>query len=263
MSEPLYSATAEGYDALFARATRLFIPTLLQAARIASGHHVLDVATGTGAAAQAAAAIVGPSGSVIGGDISPNMLNVARRNLKGTAIGLELLDGHALPHSDGRFDAVICQLGLMFFDDQALGLSEFRRVLRSGGWTAVSVTPTPERSLFGRIGAVIGRHVPAKAELLNRFFSIPDAACLNNLLTCAGFREVHVRSESREIAFASFDDYFRGIENGAGLSGQEYVRLPQDLRQIVCEEVRQSLPQPAPGESLVINMGVLIGSGRK
>ena len=33
MSEPLYSTTSEGYDALFARVTRLFIPALLQAAR--------------------------------------------------------------------------------------------------------------------------------------------------------------------------------------------------------------------------------------
>jgi hypothetical protein len=39
--------------------------------------------------------------------------------------------------------------------------------------------------------------------------------------------------------------------------------MPQELRQIVREEVRQTLPQPAPGEPLVINMGVLIGSGRK
>jgi ubiquinone/menaquinone biosynthesis C-methylase UbiE len=196
MSEPLYSTTADGYDALFARVTRLFIPALLQAAGITSGHHVLDVATGTGAAAQAAAAVVGPEGSVIGGDISHSMLNVARRNLQRTGIGLELLDGHALPYADGRFDAVICQLGLMFFDDQALGLSEFRRVLRVGGWTAVSVTPTPERSLFGRIGAVIGRHVPAKAELFNRFFSIPDAPCLDDLLTGADFETLMFRAKA-------------------------------------------------------------------
>jgi ubiquinone/menaquinone biosynthesis C-methylase UbiE len=79
------------------------------------------------------------------------MLNVARRNRQGAGIGLELLDGRALPYADGWFDTVICQLGLMFFDDQVLGLSEFRRVLRIGGWTVVSVTPTPERSLFGRV----------------------------------------------------------------------------------------------------------------
>jgi SAM-dependent methyltransferase len=166
-------------------------------------------------------------------------------------------------HHGRQFDAVACQLGLAFFDDQALGLSEFRRVLRFGGWTAVSVTPTPERSLFGRIGLAIGRHVPAKAELFNRFFSIPSGERLGGLLAGAGFRDVQVQSESREIAFASFDDYFRGTEEGAGLSGEEYVRLPQELRRIVREEVRQSLPQPGPGEPLVISMGVLIGSGRK
>jgi ubiquinone/menaquinone biosynthesis C-methylase UbiE len=263
MSEPLYSTTSDGYDALFGRVTRLFIPALLQAARIVPGHDVLDVATGTGAAAQVAAAIVGPAGSVIGGDISPSMLNVARRNLQGTGIGLALFDGHALPYGDAQFDAVTCQLGIMFFDDQALGLSEFRRVLRFGGWTAVSVTPTPERSLFGRIGLAIGRHVPAKAELFSRFFSIPSGERLGGLFAGAGFRDVQVQSESREIAFASFDDYFRGTDEGAGLSGQEYVRLPQELRPIVREEVRQSLPQPGPGEPLVISMGVLIGSGRK
>ena len=263
MSEPLFSTAAEGYDAAFAPVTRLFIPALLRAARIESGHHVLDVATGTGAAAEAAAAIVGPSGSVIGGDISPSMLDVARRNLKGTGIALELLDGQALRYGDGRFDAVICQLGLMFFDDQALGLSEFRRVLRPGGWAAASVTPAPERSLFGRVGAVIGRLVPDKAALLGRFFSIPDAACFGGLLARAGFREIQVQSESREIAFASFDDYFKGIEEGAGLSGQEYVRLPREQQQAVREEVRRTLPQPAPGGPLVITFDILIGCGRK
>ncbi len=129
MAEPIYAGAVEGYDELFARATQLFIPTLLRAARITPEHSVLDVGTGTGAAARAAMDIVGPSGSVIGGDISPTMLGAARRNLKGLPITLEILDGQALPFPDGRFDALICQLGLMFFTDPARGLSEFYRVL--------------------------------------------------------------------------------------------------------------------------------------
>jgi ubiquinone/menaquinone biosynthesis C-methylase UbiE len=51
-----------------------------------------------------------------------------------------MLDGQALPYPDNSLDAVICQLGLMFFTDPARGLSEFYRVLRNGGWAAVSVT---------------------------------------------------------------------------------------------------------------------------
>jgi ubiquinone/menaquinone biosynthesis C-methylase UbiE len=53
------------------------------------------------------------------------MLEAARRNLTGFPITLEILDGQALPYPDNRFDAVICQLGLMFFTDPARGLPEF------------------------------------------------------------------------------------------------------------------------------------------
>lgn len=263
MAEPIYAGAAEGYDELFARATRLFIPALLRAARIAPGHSVLDVGTGTGAAARAAVGLVGPSGSVIGGDISPTMLEAARRNLKGLPIMLEILDGQALPFPDGRFDAVICQLGLMFFTDPARGLSEFNRVLRKGGWAAVSVTTTPERSLFGRIGAVIARHVPERAEKLNRFFAIPDAGRLRSLISGAGFNEVDVQNESRAIEFASFGTYFSGIEKGATLSGQEFVQLSPDLRHRIRDEVRKGLGVTEDDQRLVINMEVLIGSGRR
>src|SRR5262249_8700695 len=131
--------------------------------------------------------VVGASGSVIAGDISPAMLEVARRNLKELSVILKILDGQALPFGDSCFDAVICQLGLMFFTDPARGLSEFYRVLRKGGRVAVSVSTTPERSLFGRVGAVIARHAPESADKLNRFFSIPSPERLRSLICGAGF----------------------------------------------------------------------------
>ncbi|ESX77871.1 MULTISPECIES: hypothetical protein [unclassified Mesorhizobium] len=151
----------------------------------------------------------------------------------------------------------------MFFSDQLGALSEFRRVLRPNGWTAVSVTTTPERSLFARIGAVIARYAPEKAEKLNRFFSIPDATCLHSLLHRAGFRKIDVQLETWPIKFSSFDDYFSGIAKGATLSGQEYVQLPPDMKHIVREEVWRGLASPSPGEPLTIEMDVLIGSGSR
>lgn len=263
MSEPLYASGAAGYDQLFARVTHSFIPALLGAARIAAGHRVLDVATGTGAAAEAAAELVGPTGEVIAGDISSTMLDAAHRNIKNSAIKLELFDGHALPYPQDRFDRVICQMGLMFFDDPARGLAEFHRVLAPDGLTAVSVNSTPERSLFTRIGTVIGRYVPSKAEQLNRYASIRTVERLSMLLHGAGFAVVEVHSERRSFSFASFDDYFSGTEVGAGISGQEYVKLPEDLRRAVRDEVRQSFPDGAGGKPFAIEMEVLVGSGRK
>ena len=96
-----------------------------------------------------------------------------------------------------------CQLGLMFFSDPARGLSEFRRVLRDGGSTAVSVSSAPERTLFGRVGAVIARHAPERAEKLNRFFSLKEPERLRSLLKGAGFHDVHVESESQTIEFGA------------------------------------------------------------
>jgi ubiquinone/menaquinone biosynthesis C-methylase UbiE len=254
---------AAGYDALFAHVTRSFLPALLGAAQIAAGHRVLDVATGTGLAAEAVARLVGASGEVIAGDISSAMLDVAKRNLMDMRVRLERFDGHALPFPERCFDRVICQLGLAFFDDPARGLAEFNRVLVPGGRTAVSVNSTPERSLFTRIGTVIAQHVPSKAERLNRYASIRTAERLSVLLRGAGFAEVVVRSELRSFSFASFEDYFAGIEVGAGIVGQEYVKLPPELQSIIRDDVRRSFPGGVSGKPFVVEMEVLIGSGRK
>jgi ubiquinone/menaquinone biosynthesis C-methylase UbiE len=263
MGESLYYyGGAAGYDDAFAHVTGLFVPAVLAAARLAPGQQVLDVATGTGEAAQAAAAIVGPSGTVVAGDISPAMLDIARCKLNAVPVTFERFDAHALPYPDGRFDAVICQLGLMLFADPACALAEFHRVLRAGGRVAASVTTTPERTLYMRIGATIARHVPSKADMFNRNFNIPDPDHLHTLLADAGFRDIRVESECNELRFASFDDYFSGIENGATLSGQEYVRLPETLRRAVREDVRRDLHVNG-SEGLTVKMEVLVGSGQR
>ena len=263
MTETLYVGGASGYDQMFARVTQAFIPVLLDAARISSGQHILDVATGTGAAAKAARDLVGAGGEVSAGDISSTMLDVARRNPENGGIKFEQFDGHKLPYPDARFDRVICQLGLAFFDDPGRGLAEFRRVLKPSGRAAVIVNSTPERSLFTRIGTVIGQHVPERAEQLNRYSSIRTIERLRDLFTGAAFRDVEVGTETRSFSFASFDDYFAGTEAGAGISGQEYVKLPLETRTAVRETMRRSFPDSGSQRPFVVDMEVLVGAGNK
>src|SRR5688500_18408669 len=117
-----------------------FVPLLLRAARLAPGMRVLDIATGTGSAAEAAAEPVGPSGHVVAADISPAMVGRARARLGARDdLSFAVEDGQALTFADRFFDAVLCNMGLMYFPDPARGLAEFGRVLRPGGRLAVSV----------------------------------------------------------------------------------------------------------------------------
>src|SRR6516162_8022124 len=126
-------AAAE-YDRAFAHVTAYFMPFLLHSAHVAPGMRVLDIATGTGLSAEAALAAVGPNGHVTAADVSPAMAGKARERLgKVPNVSVSVEDGQALSFSGESFDAVLCNLGLMFFPDPMRGLMEFRRVLSSGG----------------------------------------------------------------------------------------------------------------------------------
>ena len=233
---------AAGYDRAFGQVSTYFAPFLLRAAHLAPGMRVLDIATGTGLAAEAALAAVGPTGHVTAADISPAMAEQARRRLGGARNAVVAVeDGQALSFPDESFDAVLCSLALMFFADPARGLAEFCRVLRPGGRAAVSVNTVPERSFATWINLVIGRHVPAMAEAAVRIFSLGDEVRLRSLFEGAGFWDIEIMTEAHCFSVPSFDAYFEPYEQGAGLPGQAFVRLPEEVRRAVREEVRRDL----------------------
>ena len=112
MAELQFDDAAAGYDSLTGPVSRHFIPFLLRAARIGVGMRVLDVATGTGLAAEAALAAVGLSGSVVAADISRPMVGRARDRLGGAPNAIvSVEDGQSLTFADESFDAVLCSLG--------------------------------------------------------------------------------------------------------------------------------------------------------
>jgi ubiquinone/menaquinone biosynthesis C-methylase UbiE len=147
----------------------------------------------------------------------PRILEQARQRLAGlTNATFAVEDGQALSIPDNSVDAVLCSMGLMLFPDPALGLSEFRRVLRENGRAAVSVSTTPERSFVARVSTEIARHVPSRAPAAARFFSLGDANHLHRLFAAAGFRAIETATETRRFPFQSFDSWFDPIEKGEG-----------------------------------------------
>ncbi len=118
------------YDAV----TRRF----LREAGLRSGMRVLDVGSGTGEVATAAADLVGPQGSVVGVDVNPGILETARE--RAGAAGLENVefiagDARTLDLGDG-FDALIGRLVLMYMADPAEALKQLAARVRPGGVAA-------------------------------------------------------------------------------------------------------------------------------
>jgi ubiquinone/menaquinone biosynthesis C-methylase UbiE len=254
-------AAAE-YERAFAHVTRYFMPFLLRAAEVTPGMRVLDVATGTGLSAEAALAAVGPTGNVTASDLSPAMVDKARERLgdaPNTSVSVE--DGQALSFIDESFEAVLCNLGLMFFPDPLRGLSEFRRVLRPGRRAAVSVNTVVERSYNHQINIIIGRHAPGLTEAVTRTFALGEATRLQSLFAEAGFVHVETHTQKHTFVLPSFDAYYGPFERGGASTGQALAALPNEIRRSVREEARRYFGDS--GGPIQLETEYRIASGRR
>src|SRR5262249_52242956 len=165
-------------------------PVLLAQAALQPGERVLDVACGTGVATRLAAQHVGATGRVVGLDLNPSMLAVARALpvLPGAAIEWREGSVSALPFAEATFDVALCQQGVQFFPDRALALREMHRVLVAGGRLALAVWRSlPDSSALAVFADLLGRHVSAEAAAIVRApFVLGEAEDLRALVTKAG-----------------------------------------------------------------------------
>jgi ubiquinone/menaquinone biosynthesis C-methylase UbiE len=171
-------------------------PLLVDAARLVAGDRVLDVACGTGVVARAATKRVGPTGRVVGVDLNPGMIAVARSLPATGDAPIQWLERSALDLQleNASFDVVLCQQGLQFFPDKAVALREMRRVLDQGGRLALSVWDSNSLGLYtGAVYAAlvqfVGHDVAARFTASRR---APTAGELKRLATEAGFSAVDV-----------------------------------------------------------------------
>ncbi len=111
---------------------------LLTAAGLSAGMFVLDVGCGVGDLSMLAAEMVGPTGHVLGVDLDPAALRVARGRAESAGLAqIEFVTGDFRDLSDVlEVDAVIGRLVLMYLDDPAQGLRDASRLVRPGGLVA-------------------------------------------------------------------------------------------------------------------------------
>lgn len=137
-----WSAQAGTYGGLIGAITSRLAGSLLDAAGVRSGCRALDVATGPGYVAAAAAAAARGAG-VVGIDLAEGMLELARQRVG----GVEFLraDAEELPFDDASFDAVVGGFVINHLPGPQRALAEATRVLVPGGQVAFSVWDRPER----------------------------------------------------------------------------------------------------------------------
>jgi ubiquinone/menaquinone biosynthesis C-methylase UbiE len=132
----VFDRCAQGYDREALRVYPFVADRLIARLNPAPGSKLLDVATGTGAVALAAAQVVGPTGRVTAIDLSEGML--ARLQAKLTQFGISNIDLHvmdaaALEFRRDYFHYVVCSFGLALLPDPVAVLKHWLRVARPGG----------------------------------------------------------------------------------------------------------------------------------
>lgn len=172
---------------------------------VAGPGRVLDVATGTGDVALEIAAQTPPSVSIVGVDFCPEMVELGRVKVQGSPfagrISLEVAPCEEIPFADESFDAATIAFGIRNVVDRSKGLSEMRRVLRSGGKIVILEFSTPTlpvfRSLyrfyFLKMLPVIGgafSRFSAYKYLPDSVLEFPAREKFKEMMTEVGFKDV-------------------------------------------------------------------------
>jgi SAM-dependent methyltransferase len=203
------------------------VEAVIARADLATNKDVLDLGTGTGAVVERVAIAVRPNGRVVGVDISPDMLALARKRAAARGLGnLEVLEGRAecIPVRDKAFDVVLACLSMMYVIDRDAAAREIARVLRPSGKFVASVWAGPEQCdivLFQQTAGKFAGPPPVPGVGPG---ALADPAPFLAQLEAAGI-EARVETESLGFDFADFASAWDA------LAGVTTAQLPEERRQ--------------------------------
>lgn len=176
--------------------------------------HILDLATGTGDLAIAAAAL--PDTKITAVDLSAEMLKFQQKKLEKKDLQEQITllqgDGEALPFADSTFDVVMIAFGVRNFEDLPKGLAEMYRVLKNDGLVVILEFSKPRtfpvkqlyQFYFTRILPTVGRWISkdksAYSYLPDSVGYFPSGIDFTQYLTQAGFAHLAIRTLTLGIA---------------------------------------------------------------
>jgi SAM-dependent methyltransferase len=223
--------------------------SMLDLGKVAPGQRVLDVGSGTGDVAFAAAARVGPQGYVLATDYSENIIRYAQQIADARGIrNLETktMDGENPDLPDALFDIVTARFSLFYMPNRQRALSEWRRLLKPGGRVVVAVFSTPDRNAWGAGPITVIRRraqLPPPQPGLPGPFSLGAPGALEDALGQAGFRDIETCVVSAPLRMQSAAEYSRFARESFGAFNQMMSNLSHAERESVWDEVTQVMSQ--------------------
>lgn len=242
-------------------------PGLVQAADIAAGDRAVDIACGTGIVTRLVAENVGHSGHVIGLDMNPGMLSIARELTKSQIsdiISWIRSDATKLPVPDSAVDAVLCQQGLQFFPDKPAALNEINRVLIPEGRIAFSVLReigyNPfHKAIADALEIFAGSDV---ARVIYSPFTMYDTEELRKLFETSGFKKVHINHEIITIRFGPVEELVPGYLAATPVAA-EIELLDDKIKFDILSHVKGLLEPYIDDDGLAAPLEYFVVTGKK
>jgi len=246
---------------------------LVRSAGIKPGHSVLDMACGTGEPGLTIAKIVGPTGKVVGVDLAPGMLAVARERMASQGlknVTFQVNEHDDLPAlQDSSFDAAVCRLGLMFMPDPVRMLKAIRRVLKPGGKASAVVWGPPEKAPFfsvpmKAVSKQLPEIKPVPPGTPGGPFGIPSQEMLGGIFTKAGFS--NFKSQTADVTVfdaKSPEEYWEAATETAGPIVLLLSNMSPEKKKAVREELIQTLRSMFPSGPVRLGGEAIVGTGTK
>jgi ubiquinone/menaquinone biosynthesis C-methylase UbiE len=179
---------------------------VIELAAARSGMRILDLACGPGTLSRRLAMQVTPRGEVVGVDLAPGMIELARAQAIPNA-RFEVMDIEQLSFDDDTFDAAVCGHGLQFAPDLDHALREARRVLKPGAILASSLPVSTDREApWNLLNTVIDRWLPPRTEVVDQAPTraiVGDPGLLRQAALDAGFASANVEVIEEDVEWQS------------------------------------------------------------